>query len=91
METKKSRNFLRKKVMQTTFSMKKQNLLHYALKWIFRFFPKFFKRISENWTFINVLFYKTLPTFFWEFFSSMIELFIKYGYIFILLECRGGR
>jgi hypothetical protein len=42
----------------------------------FDFFPKFLGRISENWTFINVLFYKTLPTFFWEIFWSMIELFI---------------
>jgi len=71
-----SNRFSYKKFMVTTFSSILSISKHNALKRLFRFFPEFLKRISENWTFINVLFYMTPPTFFWEFFLNMIELFI---------------
>ena len=52
-------------------------------------FPKFLRRIFENWTFINVLFYKPVLTFFEEIFLGMIELFHLLSIKSLLLKCRG--
>jgi hypothetical protein len=61
--------------MQTTFLFEIKIYCIMLSIGFFDFFPFFFGRISEKWTKINVLFFMTPLTFFWEFFLGMIELF----------------